>query len=368
MQIKTLKEKANFRNLGWMPRAARGLGIDIGQVATKIVSVERRRGAVQNVCAVSIPTRVESSNVDSQQCNWSTRELKALSRVIQQTLNGRADSRRSRVEVTLSMSACDYRTVYVPQNTQVNMRAVQETIALAKNDNRTRCIALLPNLPSDSNQPQDKLRCFSLPEDLSWSVAQSLDEVGLTPSVLDGVPWCMLNALQMVVGSTDPAIIDLALDWSFGSPTLIAVKAGQISYVRSMVHGSVQELIATASEDYQMDAAEAVHWIARCLELTVANAADAAQIEAHDVVSRACSRLAGEIQTALEYVTWRHQGCKLGTLWLMGGATRIAGLSDLLNSKLSCPVAQWQVTAGDASLTSEFALAAALAWGEMPYA
>ena len=365
MQTKSLKVKANFRNLGWMPRTVRGLGIDIGQMVTKIVSVERQHGSVQNACAVSVPTRAESAHVDSPQCSWSTRELKALSCVVKQVLNGRTDARRSRVAVTLSMSACDYRTVYVPQNTQVSMRAVQETIALAKNDNRTRCIALLPNPASDSKVPQDKLRCFSLPEDLSWSVAQSLDGVGLTPSALDGVPWCLANALQLVANSTDPATIDLALDWSFGSPTLVAVQAGQINYVRSMLHGSVQELIALASADYQMDALEAVHWIAQSLEQTALNVADAAQIETHDAVSRICSQLAEEIHTALEYVVWRHQGCKLGTLWLVGGAPRIAGLSDLLKSKLSCPVAEWQVAVGDTCLTSEFALAAALAWGEV---
>lgn len=365
MQINTLKEKANFRNLGWMPRTTRGLGIDIGQMVTKIVSVERHRSSIQSACAVSIPTRAESAIVDNPQCSWSTRELKALSRVVKQILGGRADFRRSRVAVTLSMSACDYRTVYVPQNTRVNMRDVQETISLAKNDKRTRCIALLPNPLADSNEPQDKLRCFSLPEDLSWSVAQTLDDVGLTPNALNGAPWCLTNALQLVANSADPTTIDLALDWSFGSPTLVAVKSGQISYVRSMVHGSVQELIATASVDYQMDAVEAVHWIARSLEQTALNVADAAQIETYDAVSRICSQLAEEIHTALEYVAWRHQGCNVGTLWLMGGAPRIAGLSDLLKAKLSCPVAEWRVTVGDACLTSEFALAAALAWGEV---
>src|SRR5690606_13393947 len=104
----------------------------------------------------------------------------------------------------------------------------------AKNDHRSRCIALLANPTSESNASQDKLRCFSLPEDLSWSVAQSLDEVGLTPNSLDGVPWCLARALQMVAAPSNPATIDLALDWSFGSPTLVASQSGQIHYVRSM--------------------------------------------------------------------------------------------------------------------------------------
>ncbi len=366
MHVKSVSYKHGPIRFGWKPRYTCGLGIDIGQRLTKIVSVERQRDTIHEICAVSIPTRPAASEDAGAQCNWSTREIKELSRVVQRVLNGRSASRRTRVAVTLSMAACDYRTVYVPKDTQVNLRAVQETIASAKNDHRARCIAVLPSpSASDSKEAQDKLRCFSLPEELSWSIAQSLDEVGLTPTVLDGVPWCLAGALQLAAEPADPNCINIALDWSFGSPTLVAVQAGQISYVRSMVHGSIQELIATASRDYQMDTAEAVHWIAQCLKHAASTVADAAQIETYDAVSRICSQLAEELRTAIEYITWRHQGCKVGTLWLMGGAPRINGLSDLLQSKLTCPVAQWQVNSGETCLTAEYALAAALAWGEV---
>ncbi len=365
MQVKSANHKRGLSRLSWKPSSSCGLGIDIGQRATKIVSVQRQRDAIQAICAVCIPTRPETNQVGSTQCNWSTREIKELSRVIQRVLNGRSTSRRTRVAVTLSMSACDYRTVYVPQDTQVSLRAVQETIAAAKNDHRARCIALLPNaVVGESQEQQDKLRCFSLPEELSWSVAQSLDEAGLTPSVLNGAPWCMAGAMRLAAAAVQPDRINVALDWSFGSPTLVAMQAGEISYVRSMLHGSVQDLVATAGRDYQMDTAEGVHWIGQCLEHTALNVADAAQIETYDAVSRICSQLAEELRTALEYIAWRHQGCKVGTLWLMGGAARINGLSDLLQSKLTCPVAQWQVNCGETCLTAEYALAAALAWGE----
>ncbi len=389
----TINPKSKSRGpCRWWRKQSSSLGIDFGQINTKIVIAER--SSTQDVVyqAVTIPTStstlVEDHNTGvppegtplgerrvrnstgvasiAPTTNWSKRALRELASRINQVVGTRENIHAMDVSVMMSMSTCDYRTIYVPKNARVNTAGLQQTISAAIEDKRARCIAVVPGYDHQSkenqaDEKQTKVRCFSLPEDLAWTVAQQLDEVGLSPSTMNGLPWCIANALEMVIPVEEKSLVHVGLDWSYGEPTLVSLVNGQIDYIRCLSNGSLRELTSRAADDFGMSPTEAGRWLAHCMQSTNV-VVDSAVIETRDWVCEVCMRLAKEISTALEFIRWRNQGVKLQTIWVMGGAAHIEGLVEHLASQVSSAVKPWCLSSESSSLSSEYALAASLAW------
>ncbi len=351
----------------WRNAISRGLGIDIGQRQTKVVSVECLRGEAIKVCAATIPTipTTAQETAGSSIPHWSSLALKQLAHRTSDLLGGAFNGRGARIAVTLSMSVCDYRTIYVPADARTRPAIIQESIASATGDLRPRCIALLPNGQASSDEANATLRCFSLPEELSWSVAQAFDEVGLTPHAINGLPWCLTNAVELISHECDPAAFNLVIDWSYGPPTLVAARGGDIDYVRCLSHGSLEELTTQPGTDYHMNFSEAQHWIGACLASPTSADALSAMADTSDWVHERCGLLAEEINTAIEYLRWRHQSAAPPVVWMMGGATLLPGLQRSLQSHLNCQIKPWTWSVGNSQLTAEYATAAALAFQEL---
>lgn len=378
-----------YRQLG---KGQLSLGIDVGQVNTKVVSAERNSADKVIYRAVCLPTDancstaapvstgsqgsaggadtatesdVEPSGAGFQ---WSTRAVKTLMERVSQVVGKNARSSRLEVGVTLSMSACDYRTLYVPKSARVSAAGMEQSISAAVGDKRPRCVALIPESESQSDTKQIKLRCFSLVEDLAWSIAQQLDGVGLTPNAINGLPWCIANALQMSVAKTEGSQLQVGIDWSYGSPTLVTVKNRKLDYVRCMSTGGLQEILTQPMSQFGMSPSEAGRWLAHCLQSPSTQQADAAANESREWARDVCTKLAAEIDIAVDFINWRNQGTKLQTLWLMGGGTQISGLAELLQSMLVCQLRPWSAKEEPNQLSAEYATAASLAWMGLQHA
>ncbi len=394
-----LTKLATFRPskaVRWLQRSQHGLGIDIGQLQTKIVFLKQTAGSGPAFSAATIPTSLSTEEDDagapahserfteepvlsepahepsaerrqtnaitkSKSFTWSSRDLRDLMGRIRDVVGNAEIQRRPMVGVSVSMSACDYRTIHVPKNSRMSNSSVQQTIASATGDNRNRCLAYLPGREKQNEDQQTKIRCLSLPEDLAWSVAQQLDDVGLTPKTLNGLPWCIANALDMVIPPTQRQCIQVGIDWSVGEPTLVCLVNGQIEYVRCLTNGGMQELTSQAIEDYRMTTAQAGRWLAHCLQASVSGQPNSAASETRDWVTGSVTKFAQEIETALDFIRWRNQSATLGSVWLMGGALQVPGLYEVLQARLPCAAVPWVLQTANAELSSEYALAAALA-------
>lgn len=379
-----------YRQLG---TGQHSLGIDIGQVSTKVVSAERNsadkvlyravclptdticsttapvsavgQGAAAGAASATTEQEAEPSEVGFQ---WSTRAVKTLMERVSQVVGKNARSSRLEVSVTLSMSACDYRTLYVPKSARVNAVGLEQSISAAVGDKRSRCVALIPEHESQSDTKQTKLRCFSLVEDLAWSIAQQLDSVGLTPNAINGLPWCIANALQMCPANSEGTALQAAIDWSYGSPTLVTVKNGKLDYVRCMSTGGLQEMLKQPMSQFGMSPSEAGRWLAHCLPSSSTKQVDAAANESREWARDECTKLAAEIDIAVDFINWRNQGTKLQTLWLLGGGTQISGLAELLQSMLVCQLKPWSLQEEPNQLSADYAAAASLAWMGLQHA
>ncbi len=368
---------------------SRGLGLDIGQLNTKIVIANKEPTGTMHYQGVLIPTiladspteppatrseqlpseserrqsRSQTSAADkNHRFQLSTRTIKLLASRIGQVVATDSHITRPRVGLTLSMAVCDYRTLYIPKSSRLSVAGVQQSIVDATGDNRARCLAIMPGQDLQDDNRQAKVRCFSLPEDLVCTMAHQLEKIGLMPNTLVGLPWCMANALEMVMPSDEISKLQVGIDWSYGQPLLVSVKHGQIDYVRCLSNGSLRDLTATAADQYGLAPTAVGRWLAHCLRGPERLELNAIAAETRGWVREACRQFACEINTALEFIRWRNQDAKLETIWLMGGVTEIAGMTDLLQSMLACEVRPWRFDNGKSALTADYALAASLAW------
>lgn len=368
---------------------SRGLGLDIGQLNTKIVIAKKEPTGVIQYQGVIVPTILTDSPTEppstrseqlpsvaerrqtrsltseadkNHQFQLSTRTIKRLASRISQVVASDSLIARSRVGMTLSMAVCDYRTLYVPKTSRLSVTGVQQSIAAATGDNRARCLAVMPGHDLQDDNRQTKVRCFSLPEDLVCTMAHHLESIGLMPHTLTGIPWCMANALEMVLPPEESSSLQVGIDWNYGQPLLVSVKQGEIDYVRCLSSGSLRELTASAADQYGLAPSAVGRWLAHCMGGPERLELNAIAAETRNWVREACRRFASEISTALEFIRWRNQDAKLETIWLMGGVPEIAGMAELLQSMLACEVRPWRLDAGNSALTADYALAASLAW------
>ncbi len=390
MSILTKPSKSNTKSfLRRLSAGTPGLGIDIGQINTKIVIAKRDSTGTLQYQGVTVPTTQsgtpandpstptqESASsaerrrghtligcaANSNRLSLSTRAIKQLMLRVSHVIATNTDAQDAHVGVTLSMAACDYRTLYAPKNSRVNTAGIQKSIAAATGDNRSRCVTVIPGHDSQADARQTKIRCFSLPEELAWTLAHYLDGIGLMPDALNGLPWCIANALEMALPPEESAKINIGIDWSYGQPMLVSVRQGEIDYVRCLSSGSLRDLAAPATDQFKIAPAEAGRWLAHCMQGPTQLEVDAVATETRDWARETCTRLAAEIGTAVDFIRWRNQGVELETIWLLGGVTEIPGMTELLQSMVPCELKPWRVDAGNNTLSAEYAMAASLAW------
>ena len=372
-----LKSKRDRKSQAWWSvRAHSGLGIDVGQAKTKLVWLDQV-GPTLRACHTIVNTlnasedcaletaseakdRREDSNPFKSRSEDSGREgfhltgdqLRGLCESIRKTI-GKGRVSGCAMNLTLSMSACDYRSVYVPKDVVVNEQAIHHALCQAIGSPQRRCIAVLPN---DESKP--KCRVFSIEESLATSVGDTFEKHGFPPQRIDGLPWCLARAYQLLGQSAEN--VGLILDWSFGRPLLVSVLDQKLSYVRRLSSGGIQELCAQPMRDMGLSTLEASQWLKLCLASRTEEKSDASE-DTRQWVRQSVVKMAEEINSAVEYIRWRAGKRPLTTIWTVGGAPRIDGLIEMLNADLSVPAQPWSLSTSNCTLTSELATATSLA-------
>lgn len=380
-------------------RVSTGVGIDIGQCATKVVVYRGTLGQPPQYLCASMPTEaglpfetaalktnfagassrsagnpnldaspskstaVENrlniddplygSNTDFSR--WSPGQTKSLAQRIAGA-QAAAQLRKPKVTVSLSMAACDFRSIQGATEEPLALAVLHQTIQEALQDYRPRCIATIETHTTS----RSKLRALSLPQELANGLAHALDDVGLTPSAIEGIPWSLQRAVQPF--SQNEPEIGVVLDWGFGKPTLVSVVDGRLDYIRRLNTGGLQAMVEPAQQDLRLTDSEAMRWLHRSLAESSSRELDAAIVhETRNHVVDCCAALAEEINAAIEFIRWRHQGRTVNKLITLGGAGCINGLLSSLQAELNVNVEPWSLQNGDQTLTSEYAIAASLA-------
>lgn len=377
--LSKLAARSTKKLLHWRHTGRSGLGIDIGQYRTKLAWCRPSQNAPpQLICASfpsgistldlceapaisaspqmlsSLPAADESDSRSSIRTNWSGVQLKHIARRIDRVVGGAYRLRRSAVNVAVSMSACELRSVYLPKETALTSANVHQALAEMTADRRQRCVAILP-----STNGGGKFRTLSITEDLASGVAEKLDEVGLTPRRIDGLPWSLARALKVGVASRSTASVQVVLDWSFGSPTLIAVKQGNIDYVRCLAGGGLAGWVQQSALHWGFSLEEAVRWIEQSCLATCRPTQEV--VEAKTWIRECCYKLAQEINTSIDFIRWRNQATVIDELWLTGGCANLPFLVACLQENTAAQLKVWSLDAPNEDVTPEYAVAASLA-------
>lgn len=360
----------------WSVRAHSGLGIDVGQAKTKLVWLDQNGTSLRashttvntsNPSETGLtetansstdrredinPFKSRSEDLGKEGFNLTRDQLGRLCEGIRKTI-GKGRVRQCAINLTLSMSACDYRSVYLPKDAVLNEQAIQHALSQAIGNPQRRCIAVLPN-----DEAKPKRRVFSIAEPLAASVGETFEKHGFPPQRIDGLPWCLARAYQMLNQPADN--VGLILDWSFGRPVFVSVLDQKLNYVRRLSHGGVQELCAQPMRDMGLSTPEASHWLKHCLASRTRDKSDASE-DTQRWVGQTVAKMAAEINSAVEFIRWRAAKRPLTTIWAVGGAPRIDGLIEMLNAEVTVPVQPWSLPLSNCTLTSELATAASLA-------
>lgn len=360
----------------WSVRAHSGLGIDVGQSKTKLVWLDKNGASLQafHITVNTLNQNVECSSDPTKESSDRREDVNPFKSRSQDTGNdeftltkdqlnwlcecvgkaiGKGRVSKCAMNLTLSMSACDYRSVYVPKDAVLNEQAIQSALMQATGSPQRRCIAVLP-----SEESKPKRRVFSVSESLATNVGETFEKHGFPPQRIDGLPWCLARAYQMLDEPTEN--VGIILDWSFGRPILVSVLDQRIIYVRRLCNGGMQEMCAQSMRDMGLSMAESGHWLKHCMSICGNEKSEASE-DTQQWVSQSIAKMSAEINSAIEFIRWRAANRPLTTIWTVGGAPKIDGLVDMLSAEVSIPIRPWSLPTSNCRLTSDLATAASLA-------
>lgn len=369
-----------------------GLGIDVGQQETKIVWLEKTRNSKSlHASAIRFPTDISPVEVAKEEdsmsmmgfaaqstepekerrseefhpfrhrkndsakvSKWSAKDIGGLCDRIVNMIG--TNFRMAPLHIALSMSVCDFRGVYLRKGSNGVEGSVAEALAESIGSREPRSLAIL-----DSDPSKPKRRVFSLPQETALAFGDGFDRNGMPPMSMDGLPWCLSGCLPLTqrqrkeeVDFDGPQIV---FDWSWGRPTLIALDNHEITYVRRLNNGSIQQLCGQAQADLELSNAQAVRWLTLC---NASNGDRELMEDTRQWLELRASELAHELNEAIQYVAWKLKGGKIRNLWLTGGGAAL-GLANWIRSPLLCPVHVWNLETSAGRLGPEFAVATALA-------
>ncbi|MFK7737548.1 MAG: hypothetical protein AB8B50_16050 [Pirellulaceae bacterium] len=356
------------------------LGVDIGRFSTKVVWVQQAPNGQCDLAVAqfaSFPTQQGSEAQASKQSDrrkrrkrrnpfqhagsdqeeseiaWDNSQLSDLVQRVASSLT-QEQKRSTKAYLTVSMSECDIRSICIPRETTNREAAISPLLQESIGDSEPRSLALIPGIDPEAG----KARVFSMPESLSLGAAKLFEENGLKLQQIDGLPWC--QARLSANASQDPTQISLVLDWGYLGPTLTVVKAGEIQYVRRLTSGALSQLAFQARRDLGMNALEAMRWIEYCATGDV-DAKNPMVSETRSWISQCCRGLAKEIDSAIEYVSWRFKQESIDGLLLIGGGSNLEFSASQLKDRLSIPTESWSIHSGNQVIDASFATATSLA-------
>ncbi len=357
------------------------LGIDVGSYSTKIVRytpggenpyacLELRTGVIGNLQPqenpqVTLQPAGSEMDLETEQqaperrrsdttlniSRWSQRQIDSLSSKIADAV-GLID-RRELVQATLSMATCDLRSVQVANVQSPDVDTLRKQISELTQDRRPRSLAIVRSADKHNN-----VKVVSVPEELVDGLAISLDACGITPNSVEATPWTMAKSIR----SNDPVIV---LDLGYSEPTLIAKNSAGVQYIRRMRRGGFAKILAPTMERYGLTEQQATRLFLESMDPDRPSSIDPelrkdAGMGFKETVRETCKSLCGEIEAALEFISWKFDGFSKDTLLLQGGMAEHDCVLEQLRQKVR---SELRVVEGDknSNITARYSKAAALA-------
>ncbi|HBE69663.1 MAG TPA: hypothetical protein DDW52_16075 [Planctomycetaceae bacterium] len=251
--------------------------------------------------------RRRHSDGDLDFSRWSQKQFERLSEAI---VNAAGKIRRGNVRIAMSMQACELRSIPVYPQEKLSTAEILDRLHTVIDDKRPQSLALL-----DRQIDSNRQKILSIPAELTDGLAVALDQSGMTPKSIEGLPWSLA---RLTTGSDR---IETIVDWGVSSPTLVCVHNGLILYVRRLRSGGLLEMVESLIKTYDLGLSDAFRWLQNATRHGQSeNPIHEGVREGVQTVSR---RLATEVDAALEYVRWKNSGTEIGPIGLVGGGAEL---------------------------------------------
>lgn len=319
-------------------RPARGwIGIDIGASSVKVAQVECREGQYRIAKGLLLKD-AKPGEGDSAvlQNDWLRRALNVLTF----PESGFAGHQAACV---LSMSNTELRTLDLPPASDHEIRQIlsQELDSGSEGQAEPREFDYWRSSASES-----QVGILSISHGLADSVARLSRGAGLECRVLDGVPFTLARALQMVSAPHSESGPEAILDWGHAGATFNVAVGGQPLFTRCYRGCGMQQIVQAMESQLGYDAEE-------CEQLLAEQGLPGAQISQSglgdlqrligELSSEVVDQVVEETLKTLAFLRTQPANLQPTRLWLAGGGALIKNIGSLIETRTHIPVASWQL-------------------------
>jgi Tfp pilus assembly PilM family ATPase len=330
------------RKKGW-------IGIDLGTRALKVAQVERSGPHLRLAACVVLPRAYASRDGDAEGasgCDWLGRDiLAALS--LEAGFSGRTAA------CVLPMGFTDLHCLSIPPGEAGERRAMvaHELASLFSAEKRKREFDFweTESAATAGAPAKENMNVLSVPRGLVSRVVRSLCDARLTCEVIDGLPFALARAVQLVsVPGSGPPVG--AIDWGFTSGTFCIVSDGRPLFTRHLRSCGFGSLTDAVSRALNVSENEAMQLLAEH-GLPDPDSRHPGREELQKVIAEIAAQplneLAEELKKTISFVQMQYPRLLPERLYLLGDGAVVNNLTVLLLRKVGIPVQTWRLPVGD---------------------
>lgn len=335
------------------PRSRTGwIGVDLGSLYVKLAQVELVDGNPQLTEAIAAPLP-QSARFDEQslETGW-------LSELLREELSLNRGFRGRKAACVLSMSASDFRSVMLPPG------SAKETREMISQELTDSGLGGADTLEFDfwdgartSSEPDaaTAVNVLSVSRGVATQIAQQLRVSGLTCQVLDGSPFALARAIQMVADTPpEPATAVGILDWSGSSAQFTVVVNGEPAFTRVLKDCGMRPVVESIRAGLELPL-EDCHELLATHGIADPGADGAAISEVQELVAELAAepfnRLIKELQKTSAFLVSQRPELVPKAMWLVGGGAAILNAEARLTFALGLPVRPWRLSRRATSAT-----------------
>lgn len=348
-QLRKLGATLNRRQTGW-------IGVDIGTGALKLAQVERTGSQIQIAGGAVIPFG------NTRELNEENLSDDFLRRIIRTAIEVDDNFQGNTAACVVSMSCTDLRVLELPDGSDDERHSMIEEELRSDPNQRSDDLefdfwntSVDDGTVENNQQTLSTINVLSISRPLAEQVAHNLLTAKLRCEVLDGLPFSLARATQMVSSDRDEIVPIAALDLGHSSTTFTVTVNGMPMFTRSLKNCSIGLLMKSLSDGLGLTDMECRHLLtSHGIHSDVDYTSPNSRLDQliFDLTSETLSHLMSELEQTVNYLQRQYQEISPQQLLLFGGGAVIRNLSDILSSKLKIPADVWSLAPKHSELRS----------------